>query len=101
MRNNNELESQIRDLKEEIARLSALLALRKLEERHPLLERLVSGAEKEKAALQAGYGHYSALGRQKLGEISLGKSMGILGGVLAIGSIGYAILSFMGIIGRK
>lgn len=101
MRDNSDLANQVRELQEEIARLSAILALRKLEERHPLLERLVSGAEREKAALRADYDHYSAVARQKLGDVSLGKSLGVLGGVLAIGSIGYAILTFMGFTGRK
>lgn len=101
MRNEKDIERQIRELQEEIERLSALLVLRKLEERHPRLEKLISGAERKKEALEAGYEHYSTLARQKLGDISLGKSMAVLGGVLAIGSIGYAILSFTGIIDHK
>lgn len=40
---NEELERQIKDLRREIAKLSAVLAFRKLEMGHPGLEKLVHG----------------------------------------------------------
>lgn len=99
--NNADLERQISEIKREITRLSAILALRELEERHPLLEKLTSKAEQEKRRLGASYQHWSSVARQHLDEGGLRKDLSILGAVLAIGSAGYAILALLGLMGEK
>lgn len=104
MSDNNQradLEKQITEIKDEIARLTALLALRKIEEQHPLLEKLISGAHIKGSAVRQDYERLSGMAREKLEDISPAKSLAVLGGVLAIGSIGYAILSMLGIFDSK
>lgn len=103
MRNDKEidarLDKQIWELKKEIAELSSLLALRKLEVDHPHLEKLVDDFSRMRRAVKKEAGRIEDFGREHLSDVSLGKSMAVLGGIFLIGSVGYAVLSAFGILG--
>ncbi len=96
---NERLEKQILQLKKEIAELTSLLALKKLETEHPHLEKLVNEISHVRNAVRREAGKIEEFGRDHLGDISLGKSMAVLGGIFLIGSVGYAVLSAFGILG--
>lgn len=96
---NENLDRQIRDLQKEIAELSSLLALKKLESEHPSLEKLVNELSQARDAVRRKAERIEDFGREHLGDISLGKSLAMLGGIFLIGSVGYAVLSALGILG--
>ena len=96
---NENLDRQIRELQKEIAELSSLLALKKLESEHPHLEKLVNELSHARQAVKKRVDRIEDFGREQLGEISLGKSLSVLGGIFLIGSVGYAILSAFGVLG--
>lgn len=95
------LERQIHELKKEIAELSSLLALRKLEYEHPRLERLVSDISRAKSAIKREAARVEEFGHEHFGDVSLAKTMAALGGILLIGGAGYAVLSAFGILGGR
>lgn len=98
---NENLERQIRELQKEIAELSSLLALKKLESEHPQLEKLVNELSNARHAVEKRVDSIENFGREHLGDLSLGKTMSVLGGILLIGSVGYAVLSALGILGSQ
>lgn len=97
--NNRELEHEIRELQKQIALLSMQLGVKKMESRHPSLEKLANEFEASKNYMETELHKLSEFGRQKLGDITLRKAACATGLVLLIGSAGYAILCFMGILG--
>lgn len=96
---NENLDRQIKELQKEIAELSSLLALKKLESEHPHLEKLVNELSQARDAVRSRAARIEDFGREHLGDISLGKSMAVLGGIFLIGSVGYAVLSTFGLLG--
>lgn len=96
---NENLDRQIKELQREIAELSSILALKKLESEHPYLEKLVTELGHVRDTVRNRAERIEDFGREHLGDISLGKSMAILGGIFLIGSVGYAVLSAFGFLG--
>lgn len=100
MREENErLEKQIRELKKEIAELSSLLALKKIESEHPRLEKLANDLSHVRRAIKRDADRVEEFAHDHFGDISVGKSVAVLGGLFLAGSIGYAVLYFFGILG--
>ena len=92
---NVDLEKQIKEIRREIAALSAILAIRELEERHPLFKKIVDKAEAEKQLLGQKYHQLSTYAH----ENGVAKGAAILGAILALGTAGYAVLSILGLLG--
>lgn len=93
-----ELQSQIKDLRLEIAKLSALLAFRKLESAHPALEKLVQGATAAENLVKRQAEDLEQFAHKKL-HCPCG-SLGIIGRIFLIGTVGYTLLAALGLTGR-
>ena len=95
------LDQQMRDLRKEIAELSALLALRKLEKEHPHLEKLVNDVSQLRRAFKREAGKIEDYGREHLAELNPSKIATALGSIFLLGSVAYAVLSAFGILGHS
>lgn len=95
------LDRQMRDLQKEIAELSALLALKKLEKEHPHLEKLVNEVSHLRQAFKREAGRIEDYGREHLAELNPGKIATALGSIFLLGSVAYAVLSAFGILGHS
>lgn len=95
MSDNAKLQEEIRELQRQIALLGMKLGVKKMESRHPTLEKLLDevGARAEWMNTEAG--HLVEYGREHLGEISLRKGLSIFGIVVALGTAGYLLLSML------
>lgn len=89
---NAELNREIRALQREIAELSALLALRKLETEHPALHKFVSDAQRSGDAVRAKAERVYNFGQQHLPR----KLQNIFGGILILGVLGSALAYIFG-----
>ena len=92
-----DLDRQIRALQKEIGELSALLALKKMESAHPKLEKLLEQLAYARGMVRKETDKVESMGKRYLDELSLGRSLSVLGRVLLLGSIGYAVLAALGI----
>lgn len=99
--NNRELQAQISELKREIAGLSALLALKKLENNHPALHEFAAEIES--------IGRSMSRGRQRLGEaadeylspLRNNAAARFVGRVLVLSCINFALSWMFGWLGDK
>lgn len=91
-----DIEREIKSLKKEIARLSALLAFKKLESDHPVLEKLATEIGRGEAAIKNRAEKIADFGRERLGDLDAGGAIKIFGRILLIGSIGYLIYDLLG-----
>lgn len=90
------IEREIADLKREIAKLSALLALRKAEAGHPALRKLVQEIDKALEAMHKEGAAVARFGHEHFGGIAMSRIGGAIGSILLIGSVGYAIALALG-----
>lgn len=97
----NDLAAEIKDLQKEIARLSALLALRKLETRHPHLEKAVNEITRTINYIENEAEKLALLKQIKLGKCPAKDILKILGKVFLIGGVGYAIFEVFEEIAKK
>ena len=95
------LDEQIRSLRREIAELSSLLALRKLEKEHPHFHKLMEELTLAKEAMAREKGRIEDFASRHCGHGGLCKGASVLGSVLVIGSVGYAFLHALGILGAR
>lgn len=91
-----QIQAEISALKREIAELSALLALKKVEAGHPSLRRLVQEIDKARAALKREAASVSQFSREHLGGITRSQVAKAAGRILLIGVIGYALSEAFG-----
>lgn len=92
---NGDLQGQIRELQRQIALLEMELGVKKMESKHPALEKLLSEAGEKARFISTEASRFAEYGREHLGEISLRKGVSILGIILALGTIGYMALSLV------
>lgn len=88
----NDLAKEIKELQQEIAKLSALLALRKLESRHPYLEKAVNEITRTIDYMENEAEKLSLLKQIKAGKCPAKGLLKIFGKIFLIGGVGYAII---------
>lgn len=91
MKEETQLEEQIRSLRHEIEKLSALLAVKKMESSYPAFHKLVSEISRAESALSMGAGEIAKAGSGIVNHIRHCKVAPIAGRILLIGTVGYLI----------
>ncbi len=86
-----QLEKQIKELRHEVEKLSALLALRKLESNHPSFHKLVSEITRLESAARTAGSEAADLGGRIVNHIAHCPYRQVAGHIALIGTIGYVI----------
>lgn len=91
-----DLDREIRDLRRQIEKLSALLALKKLESAHPRLERAGREFDRIMEHARTETARIRALEEEYLGPLMANRTVRTTAEILFIGVIGYGLLRLFG-----
>ncbi|MBD5641120.1 MAG: hypothetical protein HDQ91_01710 [Desulfovibrio sp.] len=89
------LEEQIKSLRREIEKLSALLAVRKMESRHPAFHKLVENIARAEAGLKDKGDELAHLGQEIANHVKHCPYRHIAGRIICMGILGYVV--FLGL----
>lgn len=98
---NAQLEQEIKDLQQQIAKLSALLTLRKMEKNHPRLESVVNQLEHLTAFLNAEKQKLATFGNEHLCPFKTNPFLKAVSRILCIGVAGYMLLEAFNLHSKK
>ncbi|MBD5553346.1 MAG: hypothetical protein HDQ44_03310 [Desulfovibrio sp.] len=99
--NSSELQAQISELKREIAELSALLALKKMENNHPALHRFAAEIESIGRSLARGRQRLGLAADEYLPQLRNNEAARFVGRVLVLSCINFALAWMFGWLREK